>query len=252
MISEFPLFVFTTLGGLAAGAYATSAAFPAGRDAKRAWLLPLACLALLAAGLVGLPLHLGRPERLLIALTQPGAMIAQEAYWSMALGIIMLVDLVVTKRKGAAPRALRIVGAVVALGLMAVMANAYFVSVAVPAWASWQTFAFYVFGDLAMGAALLALIDRELLGRGSYAIAAPTLSVLAAVACALEAAHFASADADAVLLIVGAVLAVAGTAAAVAAKSGKMPAKTVAPVAFACLFVAVAVARYGFYAACVL
>lgn len=252
MITEFPLFVFTTLGGLAAGAYAASAAFPVGKDAKRAWLLPLACLVLLAVGLAGLPLHLGRPERLLIALTQPGAMIAQEAYWSMALGVILLADLIISRRKGAAPRALRIVGAVAALGLMVVMANAYFVSVAVPAWASWQTFAFYVLGDLAMGAALLALVDRGIADTRSYAVAVPALSALAAVACALEAAHFASVGADPVLLIVGTVLAAVGAAAAIAAMSGKMPGKTAAPAVFACLFIAVAVARYGFYAACVL
>ena len=42
MISEFPLFCFTTLAGLAAGAYAVNAFFPAGKDSKRAWLFPLA------------------------------------------------------------------------------------------------------------------------------------------------------------------------------------------------------------------
>ena len=62
MISEFPLFLFTTLAGLAAGAYAVSAVFPVGKDPKKAWLFPLVCGILLAVGLVGLPLHLGRPE----------------------------------------------------------------------------------------------------------------------------------------------------------------------------------------------
>ena len=41
MISEFPLFLFTTLAGLAAGAYAVSAVFPVGKDPKKAWLYPL-------------------------------------------------------------------------------------------------------------------------------------------------------------------------------------------------------------------
>ena len=59
MISEFPLFLFTTLAGLAAGAYAVSAVFPVGKDPKKAWLFPLVCGILLAVGLVGLPLHLG-------------------------------------------------------------------------------------------------------------------------------------------------------------------------------------------------
>lgn len=35
-------------------------------------------------------------------MANPGSMIAQEAYWSIAFGVIVLVDLVVAKVKGAA------------------------------------------------------------------------------------------------------------------------------------------------------
>ena len=147
MISEFPLFMFTTLGGLAAGAYAASAVFPVGKDSKKAWLFPLACLILLAVGLAFLPAHLGRPERMLAALTHPGAMIAQEAYWSAALAVVLIIDIVMAKTKGAAPRALRIIGAIVGVVLMVIMANAYFVSYGVAAWASWQVFPLYVLGE---------------------------------------------------------------------------------------------------------
>ena len=108
MISEFPLFLFTTLGGLPRARMRQAPCSPVGKDAKKAWLFLLICLVLLAVGLVGLPLHLGHPERMFIALTQPGAMIAQEAYWSIALGVILLVDLVLSKVKGASPRVLRI------------------------------------------------------------------------------------------------------------------------------------------------
>lgn len=252
MISEFPLFLFTTLAGVAAGAYAASVVFSVGKGSKKAWLFPLVCLVLLAVGLVGLPLHLGRPERMLIALTQPGAMIAQEAYWSIALGVILLVDLILSKVKGASPRALRIVGAVAALGLMFVMSNAYFVSIGVPAWASWQTFLLFILGDLAMGAALLALFEPDLAMNGTYLTAAIALSALAAVSVVLDAVHFAGVGAGVVLLIVGAVVVAAAAVLQFMAKSGKMAADTAAKAAFACAFVGVALARYGFYAACVL
>ena len=86
MISEFPLLVFTTLAGLAAGSYTMSAFFPVGQGSKRPWLFPLVCLVLLAAGLLCLPAHLEHPERMLIALSNPSAMIAQEAYWSIGFG----------------------------------------------------------------------------------------------------------------------------------------------------------------------
>ncbi len=258
MISEFPLFMFTTLAGLAIGAYATSAVFPVGKvqgegeGAKRPWLFPLACLVLLAVGLVFLPLHLGHPERMFSALTHPGAMISQEAYWSAAFGVVLLIDVILSKSKGAAPRALRVVGAIVGLVLTFAMANAYFVSMGVAAWATWQTFLLYFFGNLAMGAALCALFERGLLENKGYVTAAVVLAVLAIIAFALEAAHFAGVGSDFILFIVGIVLAAVGAAILWVAKSGKMAKKTAAWAAFACLFVGVACARYCFYAACVL
>ena len=102
MISEFPLLVFTTLAGLAAGSYTMSAFFPVGQGSKRPWLFPLVCLVLLAAGLLCLPAHLEHPERMLIALSNPSAMIAQEAYWSIGFGIVLLADVVLSKAKGRA------------------------------------------------------------------------------------------------------------------------------------------------------
>lgn len=252
MISEFPLFMFTTLGGLAAGAYIASAVFPLSKDSKRPWLFPLICLVLLAVGMVFLPLHLGRPERMLFALGHPGAMITQESYWSAAFGIIVLADIIVAKVKGASPRALHIVGAVAALGLVFVMANAYFVSTGVPAWCTWQTFLLYFFGDLAMGFALLAVFENGLFDNKAYWGAALAFDVLAIIAFVLEIGHFASVGSDFALFIVAAIVAAAGAAAFLLLRNGKMGKKNIAWIVFACMFVAVAVARYGFYAACVL
>ena len=48
--------------------------------------------------------HLGRPERFLLALSNPSAMIAEEAYWSIAFGVLMLVDFISCVRKGAGIR----------------------------------------------------------------------------------------------------------------------------------------------------
>ena len=181
MISEFPLFAFTTLGGLAAGAYAVSAFFPdGGQGVKRPWLFPLICIVLLGAGLLGVLGHLGRPERFLFALSNPSSMIAQEAYWSIALGIFMLVDLVLLARKGASPRAVRILGAVAALGLMCIMGNAYFTAYGNPVWAAWPTLALFVLGDVAMGAALFGLFDSGRYRTGAFAAVSAVLSMLAA------------------------------------------------------------------------
>ena len=189
---------------------------------------------------------------MLNALANPGAMIAQEAYWSAAFGVIILIDVIVAKVKGSSPRALRIVGAIVALGLVFVMANAYFVSSGVAAWCTWQTFLLYFLGDLAMGAALLAGFESSLLSNKAYFAAAVVLDVLAVVAFALEIAHFASAGCDFALFVVGVVAALVGIVVLLLQKTGRVSAKMATWLVFACLFVAVAVARYGFYSACVL
>ena len=138
------------------------------------------------------------------------------------------VCLLYTSVKGSAPRTLHIVGAIAALGLTFVMANAYFVSAGIPAWASWQTFLLFILGNLAMGAALLTLFEPSLAKNGTYLITAAALGVLAIVAIALEAVHFAGVGANMILLAIGAVVVAAAAMLQSMAKSGKMAPKTAA------------------------
>lgn len=249
MISEFPLFAFTTLAGLSGGAYVATAAF-GGADAgekKRAWLLPLVCLVLLGFGLLGCLGHLGRPLMFMNALANPTSMIAEEAYWSIAFGVVVLADVVLCATKGASPRALRVAGAVFACGLMVVMANAYFTSHAVAAWTNLATWPLYIVGDLAMGFALYGALDAAA-GKARLAVSVAVLGVLFALTCVVEAIAFSGVGQDAVLFVVGALIAAVGSVIAIRARKNA----AVAVVVFALIFVAVALARYGFYAASVL
>lgn len=256
MISEFPLFLFTTLGGLAAGTYVAVALFVGGangeREARRPWALPLACLVLLGVGLLGVLGHLGRPERFLLALSNPSAMIAEEAYWSIAFGVLMLVDFISCVRKGAGIRGVRILSAVAAIGLIGIMAWAYFTAYGNPAWATWQTLLLFVAGDLAMGAALYALFDGGIVRTAAYAISAAVLDALTAVSFAMVGAHFAAVGLEVVPFAVAAVLAALGMVAVLLAWKGKLPAKAGALIAFALMLAGVAAARYAFYAASIL
>ena len=252
MISEFPLFLFTTLGGLAAGAYVAAAIFPDGdRKPKRPWLFPLACLALLGVGLLGVLGHLGRPERFVLAMSNPSSMIAEEAYWSIAFGVLMLVDFVLLLRRGTSPGAVRVVAAVAAVGLMCIMGWAYFTSYGNPAWATWQTLPLFVLGDLAMGAALWGLMREGSYRSGAFAAAFAMLGALAVASIALAAAHFAGLGHNALPFAAAVVLAVAGVAFGLLAWKGKLSGAAPA-LAFACLFAGVAAARYAFYAASIL
>ena len=253
LITEFPLFAFTTLGGMAAGAYAVAACFADdGREVKRPWLFPLVCLALLGVGLLGVLGHLGRPERFLLAMSNPASMIAEEAYWSIAFGALMLVDFVLLLRRGASPRAVRVVAAVAAGALMCVMGWAYFTSYGNPAWAAWQTLPLFVLGDLVMGSALWALMREGAYRSDAFAAAFAVLGALAVASIALIAAHFAGLGYGALPFAAAVVLVVAGVAFGWLAWKDRLSGAVAPVLAFACLFAGVAAARYAFYAASVL
>lgn len=253
MISEFPLFLFTTLGGLAAGAYVAAAIFPdVDRKPKRPWLFPLVCLALLGVGLLGVLGHLGHPERFLLAMSNPSSMIAEEAYWSIAFGALMLVDFVLLLRRGASPRAVRVVAAVAAGALMCIMGWAYFTSYGNPAWAAWQTLPLFVLGDLAMGSALWALMREGAYRSDAFAAAFAALGALVVASIALTAAHFAGLGHDALPFAAAVVLVVAGVAFGWLAWKDRLSGAVAPVLAFVCAFAGVAVARYAFYAASVL
>lgn len=247
MISEFPLFVFTTLGGLAAGAYAVSVLFPAVMGDKKGNMFVLACGLLLAVGLVALPTHLGNPLAAWHAVLNPAAAMAQEAYWSGAFGICVLIDFILRLKKGESPRGVQIAGAIFAIGLSGVMAFAYHEIYAIQAWHSPLTYLLFIVGNLAMGATLLAVFKNELLQNKTYKIAVIVLTLAAAVVLAAELSNFGAFGLQTDAFILGAVAAV--VAALIAWMNGKMKPAVAAWLIFILMFVGMACARYYFYLA---
>lgn len=265
MISEFPLFWFTTLGGVAAGAYAISALFSGvEKEAKRPWLFPLVCVALLGIGLLGVLFHLGRPLRVFNALANPASMITQEAYWAIPFGVLMFIDLVLLWFKGTSPRVVRILGAVAALGLMFVMGNLYFTSYGNPAWATWTTLPLFIVGDLAMGGAFYAAFYSAVYKKQMFYVLQLVLQALFIFAVVGVAVTFNANGHDVFPFAVSAVVAagaiaftfLAQKAVLGAPESGAkmlgLTAPQVAWLVFFWLFVAVVVARYFFYAASII
>ncbi len=251
MISEFPLFVFTTLAGLSAGAYIANAAFPLDKERSMPWAFPLVCLVLLGLGLLGCLSHLMRPTMFLNALANPGAGIAQEAYFSIAYGVLLLVDLIVVAVKKESLRALQIIGALAAFAMTVAMGFAYTGYLAIPAWSTPAIVPLFALGDLAMGFALWALFSEGAYTRATFWLATVFVEVLAAVAFALAAIHFVSVGLSPAPFVVAIVIApvfVIVLAAMARTREGIiLPAA-----AFACAFVGVCVARWAFYAACTL
>ncbi|WP_101721245.1 DmsC/YnfH family molybdoenzyme membrane anchor subunit [Eggerthella timonensis] len=258
MLAEMlPLLVFTTFAGLAAGAYAIDALCGNGRtgscaaESARPWLFPLVCLALLGLGLCGTLLHLGQPLRFVNGMANPGSMIAQEAYWSIAFGLVIVADLALAKVKGASVRPVRWVGGLVAVGLMVVTGLAYYQSLGLPAWSGAATVPLFLVGDLALGAGLCALLDRSALANGILAAANVAAGVaFAAVLCAfgLYVARVGH-DATGLLVAAGIVGPLAASAAAVATRAGKLPAQAGAVAVCVLATAGVVIARYAFFAA---
>ena len=247
MISEFPLFVFTTFAGAAAGAYAIALFFPAKRsESEKAWLFPLVMLALLAVGLIGCLMHLQHPERFMNALFNPVAGIALEAYFSIVLGAVLVVDVAFCVVRGRALKAVRVIGAVAALALMFVMGYAYSISYGVQAWASPLSVLLFLVGDIALGAGICgAWTGGEWMPKG-LRVTSVVASAAFALVVAGEAMCFAGLGLGMASLAVACVAAVAASVLAYAAKKPGVVAMGQCVV----VLLSVCVARYAFYAAC--
>ena len=251
MISEFPLFVFTTLSGLAAGTYVLFALLPQKNQGARPWLSPLICLVLLGVSGLVLLAHLGHPERMLNAFANPSAGIAQEAYTMVAFGVLAFADAVLCFAKGFCPRWLRIAGGVCAALMMVAMGMAYFTVAGIGIWASWETISLFILGDLAMGWTLCALLFPERLRKASFAIAGLVFDALAVASLAAEAVRFDALGFDAMPFVGGIALLLIGAALSFVAERKERKAscrKALCIAAFACVFAGIAIARYAFYA----
>ena len=250
MIEEFPLFVFTTLGGIAAGAYILGAFFNPDKEViagKRGWLLPLICLVLLAISGITLLTHLGHPERFLNAFSNPTAGITLEGYTMGAFGVIALIDMIIGFTGKESPKWLRIIGAVFAACMIAAMAYAYYTSYGVLAWSSWQTILLFVFGNCSMGFTLaLALGYRDKSGN-SASIVTIIVEALAALGIFCEAFYFAALGLGFAPFVIGGIIVV--IALVINCLGISRNSIGLYWVAFCCAVIGVAIARYAFYAA---
>ena len=257
MIGEFPLFVFTTLAGLAAGTYIVSALFPlfsnnaSGEKVsglqKYPWLFSLIMLILLGVGLLGCLGHLQHPERFMNALWNPLAGITQEAYLSMLFGLVLVIDFIICLVKKTSYRVVRIVGAVFGFLLTVVMGFAYANTLGVEAWNTWETVPLFVVGDLAMGFALFPLFNKSVVNN-YYIYWVVVVEALFAATLVLLSVHFGWCGLNVVPFLVAIILAPVIHGILVLVKNFRTAPWGVY-VTFIAVFVGVAVARYAFYAA---
>ena len=243
MISEFPLFVFTLLGGMGAGAYLFTAFLPR-REGDKPWLFPAIVLVLLAISGVALLGHLGKPAGMLNAFTNPTSGITLEGLSSIVFGLLVVIDLALTWQKKDVA-IVRIVAAVAGLLLICAMGYTYWTFIGIPQWGTVECFPLFVLGGISTGACLAAFFTQD--GYQNAALATGAVVALAAgiVALLFEGAHFAAVGLDAAPFVVGAAL--VAVACGVVLHGRKANASWVPPCALAIAFIGTAVARYAFY-----
>lgn len=244
MISEFPLFVFTLLGGMAAGS-AVFLAFLPPKESGKPWASSAAILVLLAVSGVALLLHLGRPERVLFAFSNPTSGITLEGWATLVFGTLVAVDFALSLLRKRAIRLVRVLAAAAGVLLLCAMGYAYASVLAVPAWGTWLSYPFFVFGGLALGSLLAAFFVEGGLANGTVSLWACTSLVLAFASLIGEGAGFCALTLSALPFVVGCVLLAASTGVSLYGRKG---ASWALPCAFVLAFAGVAVARYAFYA----
>lgn len=249
------LYLFTLLGGMAAGAYVFETCLRRQRTGARPWFIPLVVVILFAVGVIAAATHVHSIPRAIQSLfggtVNFGAGMTQEVVVAALFLILALVDMVVTFAKKESPFALRVVGAAVAVVCMVMMGLAYTDVYGVTVWCNAPaTVLAFLAGDLAMGLALYAVLDEKTYAEKTLRYASIAVNAVLAVALGLEVAAFVAAGADPILQVVGLVVApVASIVLAVLSAKGANGKAFAVGVCVASI-VGVALARYAFYAAC--
>ena len=247
MLSELPLFLFTLLGGLASGIYCFSVVFPKTREGNKQIFVAIVVLALLACGCIALLFHLGRPERMLLAFRNLSAGIAQEGWATIIFGIVVVIDLALCIAKKTVPFALRVIGLVLGVVLVAVMANAYYSITINAALHSIFTFSLFILTAAAMGISFLqAFGARAEEADKNQNLASLITLALATVAIFLECIPYGTAQLSVIPFALAGVIAAAATAC-----TWLEPKKGIsfAYAGFALIVIAAVISRYGFYLA---
>lgn len=252
MISDFPLFMFTVLVGLASGAYIAAAVFPQ-KDAEkeRPWAFPLIMLVMVAIGGVAAFMHLGRPELAYNMVGNLASPLMLEGIAAGVLAIVALIDLVLSIKKPEHVRLARIIGGVVGVASLASMTYAYSVSYGSLAWASTPTLFVFIVGGLVGGMSLWTVLS----GQQAKGMALAVGALAAVFTCVLiwQAATFAGLGADGSACIgIGAAFAAASAVMAFAQPRIKTKAEVLMLAAAVLSIIAVIVSRYGFYMASII
>jgi len=178
---EFPLLLFTFLSGISMGTFIfytiMNLLFPEQisscntvkkeKTGISALISPLSAkvsilaIVLLGCSLLASATHLGHPFRFLNAFSNPRSMIAQEAYWSIAFGILLLITLIQIFRGKVPSILLNGITSLVGVGLLIVTSLVYANVMGMPAWNHGVTPVLFFFSAIIMGCVVCLLLTAS-------------------------------------------------------------------------------------------
>ncbi len=249
------LFLFTLLGGLAAGAYVFETCFQRTRKGERPWLVPLVVVVLFAIGMIAAATHVHSLSRAFASIgagtVNFGSGMVKEVLFAAIFFILALIDLIITFVKKDSPFALRVIGAIAAVLVIVLMGTAYIDVYGNAVWSNAPaTVLSFVAGALAMGLGLCAAFGSADITEKPVMYTLVAVDVVLAVGLALEIAAFSGAGLNPAIQIASLVIAPIASAILAFAIAKFNNKKTLAIVVCALLVIGVAIARYGFYATC--
>lgn len=248
MISEFPLFIFTLLGGAAAGSYVFAAFFPQKEmPGKKNAIFPLVALVLLAVSGLCLLTHLGHPERMFNAFNNLEAGITQEGIFMLAFGGFVLLDGLLQFVKGKSMRWIKVAAAIFGFLLLCAMVNVYLQQLGEVACDTLAVAPFFLVANLSLGCAVFALFMDEPYKNKAFSITSIVTAALTAGSLIAMAIHFTVVGLSAAALIVGCVVGPVSSLVLII-RARKQSISWVALAILLLMVVGVGIARFAFYA----
>lgn len=178
---ELPLLLFTFLSGISVGTFIfytiMNLFFPTQISSANtvknektgisAFIAPLSAkisilsIVLLGCSLLASATHLGHPFRFLNAFSNPKSMIAQEAYWSIAFGVLLLITLIQIFKGKEPSILLNGLTSLVGAGLLIVTSLVYANVMGMPAWNHGVTPILFFFSAIIMGCVVYLLLTAS-------------------------------------------------------------------------------------------
>ena len=251
------LFIFTLLGGAAAGTYAFETCFTRKREGCRTWLCVLVATVLFAIGVIAAATHVQSMQHAFAALfggtVNFGSGMVREVGLSGLFLVLLLIDLIITLVKKDSPYALRVITAIVGVIVMVLMGTAYADVYGNMVWSNAAaTVLSFVAGDLTMGLAIAAALGSASYEEKPVVYTMVAVCVLLAIGFGLEISAFSAVGANVATQVAGLVVAAVAPAICVLANSKFTNKQALAWLVCVLTVVGVGVARYAFYATCAL